>query len=170
MIYILDAYNVIHKIPALESLLDKNLRAARDGLMHLCSRLIAQRADLAQIVLVFDGKSAYRDLSQHAPVKIKIVFSETPETADEKIVEILEGLSRERDKCVVSDDNFVRNHAKAYAARAVSVAEFERLTQQTKTRPGKMSPSDSGADKLTPKQADEITRAYKKSIDEKYKL
>ena len=169
MIYILDAYNVIHKIPALESLLDQNLRSARDALIALSSRLLLRRADLAQIILVFDGKSAYRDLPQHAPAKIKIVFSETPETADEKIVEILEGLSGERDKCVVSDDNFVRNHAKAYAARVVSVAEFERLTQQTKTRPGKMSPSDGLADKLTPKQAEEITRAYKKSIDEKYK-
>ena len=170
MIYILDAYNIIHKIPALESLLDRDLRAARDGLMNLCGRLAARRADL-QIILVFDGKRAYRDLAQHAPAKIKIVFSETPETADEKIVQILEGLSHQSDKCVVSDDNFVRNHARAYAARAVSVAEFERLTHPTQTRASqRTSSSDGGAGKLTPKQADEITRAYKKSIDEKHKF
>ena len=163
MIYILDAYNVIHKIPALENLLDRNLRQARDGLVSLCSRLLARHAGL-QIILVFDGKSAYRDLSQPTPPKIKIVFSETPETADEKIVEILEGLSREKDKCVVSDDNFVRNHAKAYAARAVSVAEFERLTHPTQTRASQRTSSEGGAGKLTPKQADEITRAYKKHL------
>ena len=170
MIYILDAYNVIHKIPALERLLDQDLRAARDGLVSLCARVLSQRADLSQMILVFDGKSAYRDLPQSAPPKIKIVFSETHEKADEKIVKILEGLSREGNKGVVSDDNFVRNHAKAYTARVISVAEFESLADKTKAWGAGNTPPAGADKKLTPQQADEITQAYKKSLNEKSKF
>ena len=49
---------------------------------------------------------------------------ETGEDADDRIVQILEKLAGERNKCVVSDDNFVRNHARAYQANPISLAPF----------------------------------------------
>ena len=84
MIYILDAYNVIHKIPSLEAALDKDLRSARTALIELCGRGALSRGDISKMILVFDGKSEFRDLPQSSPPKIELVFSETNEEADER--------------------------------------------------------------------------------------
>src|SRR3989338_10706591 len=109
MIYILDAYNVIHKIRSLERALEKDLRASRDLLIALCGRLAASRGDISKIILVFDGKSEFWDLPHANTPKVQLIFSETGEDADERIILVLEDLSRNAAKCVVSDDNFVRN-------------------------------------------------------------
>ena len=162
MIYILDAYNVIHKIPQLGRLLDRDLRTARDGLTQLCARLAAARCDISKIILVFDGNSKFNDLPEISFPKIELIFSETGEDADERIISVLEKLAKEKNKCVVSDDNFVRNHARAYESRAISVSEFEKLisgrTQKTRNK----KPSEDFS--LPSKVTDEITEAYKKEL------
>ncbi len=162
MIYILDAYNVIHKIRRLEAALDKDLRAGRDALMAACGRLAENRGDIAKIILVFDGKSEFRDLAQSSPPKINLVFSETGEAADERIVTILEELGDKTSKCVVSDDNFVRNHARAYKTRVMPVAEFERFLEPGAGKHNRPGSAPSSA--LPQKLADEITAAYKKHL------
>ncbi len=164
MIFILDAYNVIHKTPALERQLDKSLQAARDGLINRCSRLLSGRGGITRIILVFDGKSEHRDLPRTAPPKIQIVFSETGETADERIGQILETLSEKMERIVVSDDNSVRNHARAYSARTISVNEFEQMIRKTEIKAASSRSKCDAGNPLTPKQADEITQAYKKSL------
>ena len=163
MIYILDAYNVIHKIPALESKLDTNLRAAREALTSLCGNLAARRGDITQIILVFDGKSEYRDLPQSPPAKIRLVFSETWEEADERIVRILEELPQKIQKWVVSDDNFVRNHARAYEASPMPVAQFRTLSTPSTSQKISRNNRDE-AFSLPVKTAEEITAAYKKAL------
>ena len=163
MIYILDAYNVIHKIQTLERTLDQNLRSARDGLVTLCQRTVTERGDISKIILVFDGKSEFNDLPQTSVPKIELVFSETNEDADERIATILEKLAKIRNKMVVSDDNFVRNHARAYEARVMSVSEFEQLTRPKRNQRNKLDPPEKSF--LLPSNiADEITKAYKKKL------
>lgn len=164
MLYILDAYNVIHKIRSLEQALDKDLRTAREALIALCGRLAASRGDISKIILVFDGKSEFWNLSHPCPPKVKLVFSETGEDADERIVTVLEELPSKTPKCVVSDDNFVRNQARSHETRVMPVAEFEALALRTgKTGKGK-SNAPSVSDSLSPKIAGEITAAYKKAL------
>ena len=160
MIYIVDAYNVIHKIPQLERLLDKDLRAGRDALITLCAGYASARGDILNIILVFDGKSQFNDLPELSRPKLKVVFSETDEDADERIATILEKMAKERHKTVVSDDNFVRNHARAYEASVMSVSEFEKLIlpKNQKRHPGRQE------DVLPSKIADEITKAYRKEL------
>ena len=163
MIYILDAYNVIHKIPRLEALLEKDLRSARDGLMELCGRIALSRGDIEKMVLVFDGKTEFRDLLQPSPQKIELVFSDTGEEADERIGTVLKDLAEKVRKCVVSDDNFVRNQARAHKAGSLSVREFEKLLQSRdakKRDPG----ASSRAFSISPEAADQITQAYKKEL------
>lgn len=163
MIYILDAYNVIHKIRSLERALEKDLRASRDLLVSLCARFAASRGDIAKIILVFDGKSEFWDLPHAHTPKIQLVFSDTGEDADERIILVLENLSKNTAKCVVSDDNFVRNQARAHQTRVMPVAEFEALIQDPgpKRKNGQESPASFS---LPPKLADEITREYKKQL------
>lgn len=160
MIYILDAYNVIHKIPRFEAALDKNLRASRDSLLAACAQLAAKRGDIAEIVLVFDGNSAFRDLPPPRMPKIKTEFSDTGEDADERILSVLEGLPAKARKCLVSDDNSVRNHARSYKVNLMPVAEFDRLLRSMEEK--KMPPPASGA--LTKEQAQDITASYKKAL------
>lgn len=163
MIYILDAYNVIHKIQKLEAALEKDLRSARDALVELCRDFASLRGDISQIILVFDGNSRFNDLPHTNVPKIKMVFSETGEGADERIVTILERLTDEKNKCVVSDDNFVLNHARAYETRVMSVSEFERLINPESKKRGNQT-GNPGHSALSPQAAAEITETYKKQL------
>jgi predicted RNA-binding protein with PIN domain len=160
MIYILDAYNVIHKIRRLESCLNKDLKAARDALQCLCQEWAASRGDVSEIILVFDGRSEFRDLYPGNSGKIRILFSETGEEADEKIVEVLEDLGSVQKK-VVSDDNFVRNQARAYQAPVLSVGQFEALLF-----PGskKGSAPAGSTPEISDSEARQITEAYQKAL------
>ena len=163
MIYILDAYNVIHKIRRLEAALNKDLRSSRDALVTLCAQFASSRGGVSEIILVFDGKSEFQDLSQANPPKVRLIFSETGEDADERIITVLDQLSGENNKCVVSDDNFVKNHARAYKTRSISVREFEALVD-TKNKQQRNRGELSRNDALSPKTAAEITSAYKKEL------
>ena len=162
MVYILDAYNVIHKIRSLERALEKDLRAAREALIAACGRLAARRGDISQIILVFDGNSKFWDIPHLCPPKIKLVFSETGEDADDRIVTVLEDLPAKAAPCVVSDDNSVRNHARSHKTRVMPAAEFETLLDPDGTQGKKKAPSNTFS--LSQKLADEITAAYKKDL------
>ncbi len=163
MIYILDAYNVLHKMRRFQAALDKNLRTAREALIAECALLMRARGDVSSMILVFDGRTEFRDLPQDSPKGIRIVFSETGEDADERITELLEELPEKPERCVVSDDNYVRNHARAYKARAVSVAEFENLINAGENK-GKKKIIAPAKSPLPSHLADQITQEYKKRL------
>ncbi len=160
MIYILDAYNVIHKVKSLDAALDKNLRAGREALTAFCQNLLQKRGDISKIILVFDGRTEFHDLPHTRIPKIEMVFSDTGEDADERIAVVMEGLGDAR-KCVVSDDNSVRNHARAYKASSISVAEFEAMAGPSTVR---KRPQTAPSKEISPRAADEITAAYKKHL------
>lgn len=157
MILILDAYNVIHKIKKLDAALDRDLRAGRNALIQYCSELVSRRGDISKIILVFDGKTEFHDYQDRLPPKIKTVYSDTDEDADERIILILEEMANVSGKCVVSDDNFVRNTARAHKAKGMSVAEFEEFCG-TKKMIYEPRPT------IDAKTADQITEDYKKKL------
>lgn len=163
MLYILDAYNVIHKMRRFEAVLDIDLRAAREALIALCGSLARARGDITSIVLVFDGRSEFSGLAQTVPAKVRLVFSKTNEDADDRIATLLEEGPDKPGKCVVSDDNSVRNHARAYRANVMSVQEFEKLVNTTADKTRK-KPAAPGKPSLPPGLADQITAAYKKAL------
>ncbi|MFA6609212.1 MAG: NYN domain-containing protein [Candidatus Paceibacterota bacterium] len=164
MIYIIDAYNTIHKIKILEALLMKSLRSARDELVRRASRLASSRGDISKIILVFDGKSEFQNIPQMNLPKMELVFSDTGEGADERIGLILERLSKQAKKCVVSDDNCVRNHARVYGAHVVAVSEFARLLNPESKikRTGRANQENSRG--LPPEIVRDITEAYRKHL------
>ncbi len=164
MIFILDAYNVIHKIKSLERLLDKDLRAAREGLISLCGRLASERGDISKIILVFDGRSEFWNSAHPSLSKIDLIFSETNEDADERIITVLEQLPAKSLKCVVSDDNFVRNQARSHETRVMPVTEFEALAAGRGKKAQSARKSGQDAPALSSKIAAEITAAYKKEL------
>ena len=163
MLYILDAYNVIHKVPELEACLNRGLRQARDALVMFCQHLLAKRRDIHQIIIVFDGRTEFHHLPREQTPKIRIEYSDTEEKADERIVKILEEHEAVAGKAVVSDDNFVRNQARAYRTRITSVAEFNAMLKKfPSSRQGKNG-TGPGC-KVPPSLESAITAAYKKDL------
>ena len=152
---ILDAYNVIYAIPELERKLEVNLEAARRALIDLCG-LIAQRGDIGQIDIVFDGAGDYEDYDRQGK-KIQIIYSSKSDKADDCILKMLEDSGSGREFTIVSRDNYVFNHSKAYCARVISPAEFYAAY----VKKGNTSTKNSA---LSPELQKKITDDYKKQL------
>lgn len=165
MIFILDAYNVIHKIHSLERELDRGLMAAREALTQRCENLAKSRGDISCIYLVFDGKSQFRDLPQKNIRGVKLIFSETGESADDRIFSLLEELPRKEERRVVSDDNSVINHARVHGIKSLRVKEFEAGLKKAEGTDAKIkNHREESGEKLSQELADEISEAYRKEL------
>ena len=161
-VYIIDAYNVIHKSSGLARFLDQSLKASRDALMELCVSFKQRRGDVKKVVLAFDGNSNFNDLPQESYAGLEIVYTETGEDADDRILEILEGIGRTDHAYVVSDDNCVRNHARAYRATPVSVSAF--YSEITKTHRRRVSAFSTSKKVLSAAAAKQVTEEYRRLL------
>jgi len=159
-IFILDGYNVIHAAPAWAGLLDVELARARDALCAYCAEWIVLRGDVASFVVVFDGDSSVKQAGRETWRGVRIVFTETGETADRRIVEMIEDLPARRDRVVVSNDGEVARQCRLSGVNVMRVSEFVGILKRTKKR--KLPRAESESDGLTPAQRDEITRELMK--------
>ena len=121
MKYLIDGYNLIHKIAQLQG---KRLRNQREGLVRLLEMTRAKNNRVKDLTIVFDGRSGV--LAYPLRSAVKIVFSKGS-SADKKIKEILETSNFARDITVVSDDRQVRFYAGSLGAKKISVKEFLNL-------------------------------------------
>ncbi len=139
MVFVVDGYNVIHAVPELERKLDQSLRSARDALVALCRTIQSLRGDVQKVVIVFDGSSAFRDLPQENFPGVEILFTESGEDADDRILDVLREKSPGQNFCIVSNDNYVSNHARAFGAERMTAVRFQALAaprKKTLQRPG----------------------------------
>lgn len=129
MKYVVDGYNVIHKIEALKS---KRLFTQRESLIQMIEAAVAKNKSFKDVTVVFDGKDGVVAPIRHSTVKI--IFSKKT-CADKKIKHLLESSSFARDIGVVSDDRQVRFYANSVGAKRISVEEFlKRLNLAEKKR------------------------------------
>jgi len=112
-ILIVDGYNVIHRIQYLADLSDRDLGEARQVVTDLAHSFKRKTGGIKEVYVVFDGKTEYRDAG--LPSRDDQIFSDTGE-GDKKIVEVIERHSDSGTVVVVSDDNYVRNSARAHSA------------------------------------------------------
>ena len=118
---IVDGYNAIHKIPHVRRAADRSLQIARQTITELTREYQRRYGGIDRVCVVFDGKNEYRDQPHRAlPDQ---VFSRTGE-GDSEVIRIVRRFSRRYHVLVVSDDNFVRNNARAHSATVISVAAF----------------------------------------------
>lgn len=152
---LLDGYNVVHQIPEIEKKISQNLEAARNTLIEICFNLSRKRADIEKLIIVFDSKRSPLDFYPVQPSisKVAIIFSEPNQSADDKILEILQDASQPRSFVVVSNDTYIINNVRAYGAKIISVQEFEKFFQKPalKTKSFEISKG----------QAQQITEEYK---------
>ncbi len=157
-IIILDGYNVIHRIPELQQFLNKDLATARTQLFRFCSSWLATRRDFGLFYIVFDGQSGVVGNDYQPGTGIRTIYTNTGETADTRILTMIDELSATAAITVVSDDNFVKTHSRAREATIMSASNF--FTTPTANRSARQQ-RHSNEKNLTPKQIKDINASLK---------
>jgi len=119
--FIIDGYNVIYKIRRFEMELDNSLQSAREALVNFIN---INKPNADKYVVIFEGKDEHFGLSQPESGRVRVVFTNTHEEADRRIVDMLKSSDNTRNLVIVSDDNYVLNHARSFGAGRMSAAEF----------------------------------------------
>ncbi|HQB12718.1 MAG TPA: NYN domain-containing protein [Candidatus Omnitrophota bacterium] len=162
MKYILDGYNVIHKVPRLAGLLSRSLQEAREELVRLMSEWRQSRG--AEVVIVFDRNKGSLD---GVPVRssrkvngVTCVFSAPGIEADDEIIAMIRREKVPANVRVVTGDGQILNHCKALG---VGTELPSRMFDQTPPKTGKTVASGNSK-QLSPARENDITRWYKKQI------
>ena len=121
-IALIDGYNAIGRVPAWRELMSTSAHNARQALVRHCLACRQQRRDLAEFCIVFDGDSAVTADGTPSPPGLRIVYTASGETADDRIVAMAR--AGNADYVVVSEDATVINGSRAVGARHMSPADF----------------------------------------------
>ncbi|PIV39559.1 MAG: hypothetical protein COS29_01965 [Candidatus Omnitrophica bacterium CG02_land_8_20_14_3_00__42_8] len=124
---IIDGYNAISKIKEFDAKKDVSLEASRLSFIKALVDFGQRNGLFDKVVIVFDGKSESLELSREIYGDIEVLFSNKDRDADKVIVDILKISSEKNKITVASDDNFIKNHARAFSCRIMSVKELEDL-------------------------------------------
>lgn len=120
-ILVVDGYNVINKIRDLSEIADRSLKDARYAVTELSNEYKKRDGSISEVYVVFDGQNQYRDLDISRPKEY--IFSDTGE-GDRKIIETIRRAADKGAVVVVSDDNHVRNNARADSASLMRPVEL----------------------------------------------
>jgi predicted RNA-binding protein with PIN domain len=155
---ILDAYNVIHKLPEL-SIKKSGLRDARRGLLHLMINWKRNKCYKGDIFLVFDGQDGVISSESSKLWGIKCVFTSSKEEADDRIISMVREASKADGIVVISEDGKVTNGCKVHGAKVQSPfflkSKGKRKISITKSR---------GKGSLSSRVEREIDQYYKDAL------
>jgi len=161
--YILDGYNIIHKTPAFEAMLNRSLEQARKGLLAACKSVLQSRGDVAKITVVFDGKSDIFG-GDMGGGNLEVLYSATGEDADDVIIDYLQRNTLSM-PVVVSDDNYVCNNARALKVKSMTVSAFLELRNPAKNQNKNVSArQDPTGKRISAKKSQDITQEYAKYL------
>jgi len=153
--YILDGYNVIHKIPQLADRLVEGLVEAREALaFHIINWKRNHLYD--DICIVFDGRDQLNYPSSHVTIKgVECYFTKTGQEADDYIIDIVRCTHKSTHIIVISDDNKIRNNCKVYGVEVRHPSTLEVVGV-------KLSRAlTSSGNKVSSEDASDITKWYK---------
>ena len=88
---------------------------------------MARKNIFNKVFIVFDSKEESLGIRRHSYGKVEAVFATADRDADSVIVDLLKNASSKDKISVSSDDNFVRNHAKAFGSDVISISELENI-------------------------------------------
>ncbi len=116
--FLLDGYNVLHKMP---ELLEKSLEDGRAGLLQFISQKRPQGSSRNSVTVVFDGSEDVWSIP--TPGETRVLFSKG-ESADDLLKRLIEEAANPREIVLVSDDRELVKFAGAHGADVWTVAEF----------------------------------------------
>lgn len=158
---IIDGYNVIHRVPHLKTLLNNSLESARTGLFRYCTNWHENRKDIWIFYVVFDGSSNVQGYSHQPALGVRVVYTKTNETADTRILELINERIHDCKITVVSDDNFVKRHSRLLNAKIMSTTEFAGVIPKMKNAPHRQA--NVSEKKLTPSEEKQINDSLRQS-------
>jgi len=124
---IIDGYNAISKIREFDAKKDISLEASRLAFIKALSDFRQRNRLFDKIVVVFDGKGDSPGLGRESYGDIEALFSNKDKDADKAIVDILKVSSGKNIITVSSDDNFIKNHARAFGCGIMGIRELSDL-------------------------------------------
>ncbi len=124
---IIDGYNAISKIKEFDAKKDISLEASRLSFIKALVDFGQRNGLFDKVVIVFDGKSESLELGREIYGDIEVLFSNKDRDADKVIVDMLKVSSGKNKITVASDDNFIKNHARAFGCGIMSVRGLEDL-------------------------------------------
>lgn len=154
---IIDGYNAISKIKEFDVQKDISLESSRLSFIKALVDFRQRNRKFNKIIVVFDGKGDSLGLARETYGDVEILFSSKDKDADKTIVDILK-ISSKDNITVSSDDNFIKNHTRAFGCEIISIKELKDLISlKKKASKGKIIEKDLGN-----KDSDYITNELKK--------
>lgn len=121
--YIIDAYNLIHKIPTFKNAMEQSLEHSRNLLISFIKAY--QSSKNIKITLVFDGDEiGYVDNAHQSTSRLKIIYSKSPEKADPLIKRLISKVNNKKSVTLISADNDLVNFSKKKGANVLSPEMF----------------------------------------------
>jgi predicted RNA-binding protein with PIN domain len=155
-IVIIDAYNVIYRVPSLRAHLRENVDKAREVLVRYCLEWKMRRNDVSLFQIVFDGSPSGSSSSTFRARNVQVLYPALGETADDRIIALLRGADEGTEYVVVSDDNEIRDVARAQRAEVLAVREFYSVLSRKRDARQQREAEEDSKDSLTPNQIKEI--------------
>jgi len=131
---IIDGYNAISKIREFEAKKDVSLEASRLSFVKALSDFRQKNRLFNKIIVVFDGNGDGLGLARETYGDVEVLFSNKDKDADRVIVDILRTSSAKNKITVSSDDNFIKNHARAFGCETMGIKELEDLISLKKKK------------------------------------
>lgn len=160
-IMILDAYNILHRIPHWATVLEASLEQGREQLLGYCRRWMQERGDVWLFCVVFDGDSGVSGGLRSAGAGIRVFFSRSGQTADDRLLAILDEFGPGFAYTVVSDDRYVRDKARLLGASVSDCRSFagklDAVDAERSRRKSRGSGSAGEDGKVRPDDAARIT-------------
>ncbi len=155
---IIDGYNAISKIRVFDSKKDISLEASRLSFIKALMDFRSRNRLFDKIIVVFDGKGEGLGLARETHGDIEVLFSNKDKDADKAIVDMLKASSGKNRITVSSDDNFIKNHTRAFGCEIMGIEKLEDLISLKKnTLKSKIIEKD-----LEAKDMDDITNELKR--------
>ncbi len=118
---IVDAYNMIHRVRDLRTILQQNLEQSRIALVNRLA--VYKRQKRVRVTAVFDGASVgLRSTARKSG--IEIIFSSSPQDADTLIKNLVLKSPHRASVLVVSSDRSVADYARSMGAESMKSEQF----------------------------------------------
>ncbi|MCK5491562.1 MAG: NYN domain-containing protein [Candidatus Omnitrophica bacterium] len=117
LVYIIDAFNLVHKVPEL-----KNSQTPHIDLIRYIKKNKLTGSINNKVIVVFDGQSRPEVIGS----EFEVFFSGYG-TADDIIKKIVSNLKNKSETVVVSDDREIRDFVKIAGAKSCRIDNFIRL-------------------------------------------
>jgi len=150
--YVIDGYNLMHKIAELEGL---SLQQARENLLEIVK--VNNLCGKNKVTVVFDGREDV--VAPPHQTNFIVLFSEG-ETADSLIIRLVSKMNNPKSIRVVTDDKAIIRSIRNLNAKNVSIAGFLKKMKTKRSR------ANYKKHYLEEEELDSITQEFKKKWTE----